>query len=47
MVNKPIKQTLILSLSDMGIASSNIGKIILINRGKFKQKWLKKRYKKT
>ena len=42
MLNKPIKSTLILPLSDMGITSNKAAKIILINRGEFKQKQLKR-----
>ena len=37
-LNKPIKWTLILSMSNMIITSDNIGKIILKSGGKFKQK---------
>ena len=36
MLNKPIKSTLILPLSYMGITSNNADKIVLINKDEFK-----------
>ena len=36
MLNKPIKSTPILPLSDMGITSNNADKILLINKDEFK-----------